>query len=618
MPVKRWLGPVVLGVVLLASCRDATQVGVVLRSNVAYASGMNVGLWASHSGAEATPVVQSSEPWLGDGELGDVYVVPGAAGKDAPLTPRVALGLRGKPASACLNASDASGCIVAKRTLAFVPHTRLKVPIVLYAACEGVRCSDDTTCSYLGTCVPASVDPAACASPEGCPLPGEPPFVPGAAQPNIDAGPKDAIGQDTGPQPPAFVLASGGAHMCARFEDGTVKCWGSNVSGQLGQGDLQNRGAKPGELGSNLPFVDLGPGRTALDVQCGAGHTCARLDNGAVKCWGRNVSGLLGLGDTNNRGDGPGEMGVNLPAIDLGPGRTALQLSPGASHTCARLDDGSVKCWGANFSGQLGLGDTIDRGDGPAELGTSLPSVDLGPGRTALQVVAGAGHTCARLDNGAVKCWGRNFEGQLGLGDRQNRGDAPGEMGGSLPFVDLGPGRTALQISSADLHVCAVLDNRSIKCWGVNTQGRLGLGDPQDRGGGPLQMGSSLPFVDLGPGRTALEVAAGTQHSCARLDNGSIKCWGFNFFGEVGLGDTQPRGDAPLEMGANLPSIDFGPGLTAIALVAGSNHNCAHLGNGSVKCWGRNLEGQLGLGDAQNRGDGSGEMGTTLPAVELR
>jgi alpha-tubulin suppressor-like RCC1 family protein len=106
-------------------------------------------------------------------------------------------------------------------------------------------------------------------------------------------------------------------------------------------------------------------------------HTCARLDNGTVKCWGLNSDGQLGLGDVQSRGDGPGELGANLPAVDLGPGRTVLQVTGRGRHTCARLDDGTVKCWGGNGLGQLGLGDTQHRGDGPGEMGAALPVVPL-------------------------------------------------------------------------------------------------------------------------------------------------------------------------------------------------------------------------------------------------
>jgi len=371
-------------------------------------------------------------------------------------------------------------------------------------------------------------------------------------------------------------------------------------------------------MGANLPTVDLGPGRTALQLAAGYSHTCALLDDGSVKCWGRNASGELGLGDTQTRGDAPGEMGANLPIVDLGAGRTALQVTAGDAYTCARLDDGSVKCWGYNGSGQLGLGDTQSRGDAAGELGANLPVVDLGPGRTALQVIARGQHTCALLDNGSVKCWGWNASGCLGLGDSQPRGDAPGELGANLPAIALGLGRTGLQVGTGYYNSCALLDNGSAKCWGAGFTSMPGLGDTLDRGDGPGEMGASLPAVDLGPGRITRELVAGTSHACARLDDGSVKCWGSNGLGSLGLGDTQARGDGPGEMGANLSAIALGPGRTALRLVAGGEHTCARLDDGSVKCWGSNGSGQLGLGDAQARGDGPGEMGGALPAVQLK
>ena len=108
------------------------------------------------------------------------------------------------------------------------------------------------------------------------------------------------------------------------------------------------------------------------------GYTCALLDDKSLKCWGGNYFGQLGLGDTNNRGDASGEMGDNLPVVDLGTGRTATAISCDYSSTCALLDDKSVKCWGGNYNGQLGLGDTNNRGDASGEMGDNLPVVDLG------------------------------------------------------------------------------------------------------------------------------------------------------------------------------------------------------------------------------------------------
>jgi len=317
-------------------------------------------------------------------------------------------------------------------------------------------------------------------------------------------------------------------------------------------------GGGGGSAAAGPTVTATGPLDTATGKKIAAGsyHSCTRLDNGQVKCWGLNVFGQLGLGDTRARGDGA--TGDKLPTVDLGAGRTAVELAAGLYHTCARLDNGQVKCWGFNLLGQLGLGDTGSRGDQANEMGDKLPAVDLGAGRTVVELVAGTHHNCARLDNGRVKCWGDNLLGSLGLGDTNNRGDQAGEMGDKLPAVDLGAGRTAVELAAGSYHSCARLDNGRVKCWGYNGHGQLGLGDGNNRGDQANEMGDNLPAVDLGTGRAVVALAAGSNHTCAHLDNGQVKCWGVNNFGQLGLGDTNDRGDHADEMGNNLPVVDFG------------------------------------------------------------
>ncbi|RYE87789.1 MAG: hypothetical protein EOO75_14045, partial [Myxococcales bacterium] len=170
----------------------------------------------------------------------------------------------------------------------------------------------------------------------------------------------------------------GDYHACVILDAGTVKCWGGNSRGQLGLGDTQNRGDQAVEMGDALPFVELGAGLTAQAIVAGSGHTCALLNDQTVKCWGWNVAGQLGLGDAEDRGDKPGEMGDALPAVDLGAGAKVTRLAASGSHTCAVLSDGSLRCWGFNASGQLGLGDTSNRGDEPGEMGNDLkPAVSV-------------------------------------------------------------------------------------------------------------------------------------------------------------------------------------------------------------------------------------------------
>ncbi len=438
------------------------------------------------------------------------------------------------------------------------------------------------------------------------------------------AGPATPAGADGNEAPsapePARALTGGGGHSCvittSGASDGQVRCWGFNSSGQLGLADEATRGDAAGEMGSYLSRVPLGSGRTATIVSAGFSHSCAILDNARLKCWGANGSGRLGLGDTNDRGDAPGEMGGNLPAVDLGTGRTATAVAAGYAHTCAILDDATVRCWGDNASGRLGLADTNDRGDAAGEMGGNLPAVPLGSGRTATALTAGDGHTCAILDTGRVKCWGDNVNGQLGLGDTNDRGDAPGEMGGNLPAVDLGTGRTATAITAGYRHTCALLDDGSVKCWGWNG-GWLGLEDNLDRGDGPGEMGDALPAVDLGAGRTATAISAGERHTCALLDDGSVKCWGGNTYGQLAHDGVNNIGDNAGEMGDDLPPIDLGTGRTATAVTTGAHHTCASLDDGATKCWGINVNGTLGQGDTVNRGSHAYDRGDDLDPIAL-
>ena len=407
------------------------------------------------------------------------------------------------------------------------------------------------------------------------------------------------------------AIAAGSSHTCALLDNASVKCWGKNNKGQLGINSSANMGDDSGEMAA-LPTVNLGTGRTATAIDAGSFHSCALLDNASVKCWGRNNYGQLGINNSANMGDDSGEMAV-LPSIDLGTGRTATAIAAGEYHSCALLDNASVKCWGNNNRGQLGINSSSHMGDDSGEMAV-LPSIDLGTGRTATAIDAGGSHTCALLDNASVKCWGHNNSGNLGIDNNTNMGDDSGEMA-VLPTVNLGTGRTATAIALGYYYSCALLDNASVKCWGHNSLGQLGIDNTTDMGDDSGEM-AVLPSIDLGTGRTATAIAAGYYHSCALLDNASVKCWGYNNKGQLGIGNKTTMGDDSGEM-AVLPSIDLGTGRTVTAIAAGEYHSCALLDNASVKCWGKNNSGQLGINSSAHMGDGSGEMGDNLPVVDL-
>ena len=386
----------------------------------------------------------------------------------------------------------------------------------------------------------------------------------------------------------ARYLDAGDAHTCVVVDVGELKCFGANTAGQIGSGGTVALGDAANEMGDALAAVNLGAGRSVRVVSAGNLHTCALLDNASVKCFGEGDNGRLGYGATTDIGRTTASMGDGLPAVDLGTGRTAKLLATGAAHTCVVLDNDAVKCWGLNDDGQLGLGDTDARGDDAGEMGDALPAVSLGLGAgvRVVAIAAGDAHTCVLLSSGAVQCWGAGGNGRLGSGNEDSRGDEAGEMGAMLPNVDLGAGRTAKAISVGSAHTCVIRDLNDVVCWGDGSYGRLGTSGGDDVGILSSQMGAGLTAVPLGAGRTAVAVSAGATHTCVVLDNNTGKCWGGGASGRLGTGNQNDRGDQPDELGDNLAAIDLGASRTARTVVAGvAPHLCGARHVGPQMFW---------------------------------
>lgn len=386
--------------------------------------------------------------------------------------------------------------------------------------------------------------------------------------------------------PQVKQIAAGFDHTCAILHNGTVRCWGIGNNGQLGQGNTNNIGLTAGTLPDSVPPVNLGAGRTALQISAGIDHTCALLDNHGVLCWGAGAAGGLGQGSQDNIGDDetPGSVGP----VDLGGNHTAVAVAAGGNDSCAVLDDGSVKCWGSNYRGQLGYGNTSN-----VFSPSSVGAVDLGPGRTAVAVDAAADHTCVILANGGVMCWGGNTTGKLGYGYNetvnQNIGD--NETPASVGLVNLG-GHTALQITGGDNNTCALYDDHTLHCWGTSYRGINGYGSQND-----FYAPQTQPD-DFGA-HTVLAVEGGADHTCVILDDHTLRCWGFGDDGRLGYGNTSDVGDneAP---GAAGP-VNIGAGRTAVAVSAGRYHSCALMDSGDVRCWG--FGSFLGYGNTTTIGD---------------
>ncbi len=292
----------------------------------------------------------------------------------------------------------------------------------------------------------------------------------------------------------------------------------------------------------------------------GSLHSCGLLVSGSVKCWGYNAHGQLGLG----------YFSESVSSATLVPGLTNVaSLVIDGAVSCAVLVSGPVKCWGFNLNGELGLG--YVSGEYPS-YGVSSPT--LVPGLTDVaSLVLGRDRTCAVLISGSVNCWGANSLGQLGLG--YNSTSAPY----GVPSPTLVPGLTDVAyIIMGTFHSCAVLVYGSAKCWGYNFYGQLGLGYNSE----------SVSSPTLVPGVTDVaSLVVGGDASCAVLVSGSVKCWGDNSYGQLGLGYTSESVSSPTLV----------PELThVVSLVSGNHSWCAVLVSGSVNCWGYNYYGQLGLG----------------------
>ena len=456
-----------------------------------------------------------------------------------------------------------------------------------------------------------------------------------------------AESQSLSPMTDVAELAVGHAHACALSNSGGVKCWGLNNFGQLGNGTTTN---------SYIAVQVVGLQSGVASISAGYRHTCAVTDAGGVKCWGKNLLGQLGDGTTTMR-----TTPVDVSGLSSG----VATVSAGGDHTCALDTDGELRCWGFNGDGELGIGNR-DRQTTPVPVigGQNIAAVATGYSTTCAitgsggvscwgvydrvcnsfgcafgsfsspnpvsglssgvtAIAAGEFFQCAVV-NGAVKCWGDNYDGQLGNPDEPDPD----------PFTlfDIDGVQSGVDNVSAGLgHACARLNDGSARCWGDNTFGVLGDGTgeygypavavtgPENLdqviaggtvtcgltsdddvlcwgGNGSGQLGDNDPWFRLTPTQVpglqsgVVALSVGDFHSCAVTSAGAVRCWGGNGSGQVGNGTSQ---------GQRLPVTILSSGMSSIG--AGARHTCAAGVNAPAQCWGSNTYGQLGNGEFTDR-----------------
>jgi alpha-tubulin suppressor-like RCC1 family protein len=345
-----------------------------------------------------------------------------------------------------------------------------------------------------------------------------------------------------GPNSGTFLAISTGlTHTCGidtSQSGGTLKCWGNNLYGQLGDGSQTDR----------LIPTAIDVGTVYSHVSVGVEHTCAITWSNSLKCWGRNNFGQLGVGSA---------IDSSVPVVvDAGSQYTAVSV--GGNSSCGIVSSGQLRCWGYNGYGSLGDNTTANR---------NVPT-DINVGTLYKTISMGAIYTCGTTDTDVLKCWGNNQYGQLGDGTTVNK---------TAPTV-IDSGEVYKKISTsllASFYTCGLTTAGKIRCWGANQYGQLGDGTTTTH---------SLPTA-INTSKNYSDLSVGYVHTCAVEDlSGQLYCWGRNESGQLGDYTTTTRTSEVIGDTSRL--------YTAIYL--GYNYTCGRTNKNLLRCWGRNDYGQIG------------------------
>lgn len=356
------------------------------------------------------------------------------------------------------------------------------------------------------------------------------------------------VGSDAPADDAADVAADGGADVAAMGCGGGSPCVAGLTCCDGRCVDTRADRRHCGVCGRTCTAVcNAGLCAGAMQFALGQEHTCVALSDRSVRCWGRNDEGQLGIGTMSSA---PVLRPVVVPTMT-----NTSYLQAGRHHTYGRTEAGTIALWGEN-AGALGDGATA-----PRSTPYTLPGISgIGIGRS---IAAAPLRGCVVAPLARLSCWGANAFGQLGDGTTDTR-LSPVEV------RDI----AVTRVATGPVHTCAILSDRTMRCWGRNANGQLGDASTMDRSRPTEVMGISV----------ATDLCAGEGHSCARLADATVRCWGRNTEGQLGDGTLTDR--------ATPTAV---PGLERITSVScGAFHTCAVRSDGTVWCWGSNLQGELG------------------------
>ncbi len=430
-----------------------------------------------------------------------------------------------------------------------------------------------------------------------CDLTGEYPASEGHGRTCI-ASPFDAgaaVEPDAAAPRKVVSLHVGLGRTCAILDDGALRCWGSGYLGHAEDVGVVGDNEDPADV------PDVPTGGAVKSVALGGNFTCLLYEEGNVRCFGNNSSGELGYGHTDDIFEPPSELD------DVSLGEPAKQIVAAGSFTCAVLESGAVRCWGRFHLGCSGYG-TEEDDVGDDEVPSDEAAIEVG--NAVEELSAGGAYVCALLagGDGRVRCWGFAINGGLGYGEEgEGALDCLGDNEAPSARGDVDTEYPVERISSYGASNCVIYqETHDVSCWG---DGVLGHGNDDPESFGDNEPAGAAPNVTLGG--TAVELGGGPK--CALMSDDSVRCWGTNEFGQLGLGHTETLGDDEDVLESD--AIDLGGPVAKLAHGLVERHMCALLVDGTVRCWGLNDGGQLGLGHLENVGDN--ELPLDVPAVRV-
>ena len=405
----------------------------------------------------------------------------------------------------------------------------------------------------------------------------------------------------------AGFYSNGGASTCSACGAGTESVSaGASVCTSCGRGYYSQAGGtcSPCPIGKyaggtgSQSCVNCGPGTYAPFLGM---SVCLACSSG-VYVINNNVFNCIYQADSDSVCSyGTYSWDGNPPCAFYGTTMAgSIGAGPHASHMCAILTSDNitttVSCWGYNMYGEQGVSDSS-----PVSFSMvrGRPPVSLPAGAIVRKVVAGRYFTCVMFGDARISCFGISSEyGEVGQGGVPDVGKNPALMGDRLPYVQLPAGRTVRNIAAGFRHVCVVFVDGKIACWGYGYYGQLGIGSQASIGSRPGEMGDALQLAQLPANIRFDEVSCGQWFTCALSYPSSVYCWGSGYNNALGPG-IYPMGYAPGQMGSNMRPVPFPSYFIDItAISCGSDFACALDTSGRVMCWGGNTYGQLGRGIA--------------------